>query len=260
MDISLEGRDSTAGAQSLRRALALLRLLANGHEQGMRLSEVITQSGLERSTVHRLLSCLVEERFAERDELTRRYRLGIEAMQIGLASTRHFPLVTACRSLLQKLARISGDTVFFVVREGDYCICLHREEGHFPVKVFTTDIGERRLLGMGAGGLALLSGLSDEEITRVIERHAADYAAAGLSPKALRQAVAQTRKLGYAEISDTITQGVSGVGCVLKKVAPIQAAISFGAISTRLLPPRRKEMGQLLMEQLSSSGAELARA
>jgi len=52
---------------------------------------------------------------------------------------------------------MSGDTVFLVIRQGDYCLCLHREEGHFPVKVFTTDVGGRRLLGLGAGGLALIA-------------------------------------------------------------------------------------------------------
>ena len=63
---------TTAGAQSLRRALKLLRLLAEHHEDGIRLPEVMAASGLERSTAHRLLSCLVEERFAERDATGRR--------------------------------------------------------------------------------------------------------------------------------------------------------------------------------------------
>ncbi|MDW5442789.1 IclR family transcriptional regulator [Polaromonas sp. SM01] len=241
---------STAGAQSLRRALHLLRLLAQHQETGLKLTEVIAESGLERSTAHRLLSCLVEEHFAERDLQTKSYRLGVDAMQLGFASMRRVPLVDSCRALMQKLARMSGDTVFLVVRQGDYCVCLHREEGHFPVKVFTTDVGGRRLLGIGAGGLALMAALSDEEISRTMERHAAEYAQSGFTPAHMAQAVKHTRQAGYAEITDTITPGVSGVGRKFLASPTTLAAISFGAITMRLPATRKKEMAQLLLEQL----------
>ncbi len=178
------------------------------------------------------------------------YRLGIDAMQLGFASMRRVPLVDSCRALMQKLARMSGDTVFLVVRQGDYCVCLHREEGHFPVKVFTTDVGGRRLLGIGAGGLVLMTALSDAEIGRTMERHATEYAQSGFTPTRMAQAVKRTRHAGYAEITDTITQGVSGVGRTFWASPTTLAAISFGAITTRLPAPRRKEMAQLLAEQL----------
>ncbi len=241
---------TTAGAQSLRRALQLLRLLAQHQEDGIKLTDVIAASGLERSTAHRLLSCLVEEQFAERDPDGKAYRLGIDAMQLGFASMRRVPLVDSCRALMQKLARMSGDTVFLVIRQGDYCVCLHREEGHFPVKVFTTDVGGRRLLGVGAGGLALMASLSDAEIDRTLERHAQEYAQAGFTPARMAQAVRQTRKAGYADITDTLTMGVSGVGCTFAASATTLAAISFGAITPRLSAARKKEMAQLLVSQL----------
>lgn len=249
----MDNPSPTAGAQSLRRSLQLLRLLAERQEDGAKLSEVMEASGLERSTAHRLLSCLVEERFAERDETTKAYRLGIDAMQLGFASMRRVPLVDTCRPLMQKLARMSGDTVFLVIRQGDYCLCLHREEGHFPVKVFTTDIGGRRLLGLGAGGLALMASLADSEVERIFERHVDDYAQAGFTRERLRQAVRSTRSAGHADIVDTLTTGVSGVGCTFAASPGTLAAISFGAISPRLPPKRKREMAQLLKTELSAT-------
>ena len=249
----MDNPSPTAGAQSLRRSLQLLRLLAERQEDGAKLSEVMEASGLERSTAHRLLSCLVEERFAERDETNKAYRLGIDAMQLGFASMRRVPLVDTCRPLMQKLARMSGDTVFLVIRQGDYCLCLHREEGHFPVKVFTTDIGGRRLLGLGAGGLALMASLTDSEVERIFERHVDDYAQAGFTRERLRQAVRSTRSAGHADIVDTLTTGVSGVGCTFAASPGTLAAISFGAISPRLPPKRKREMAQLLKTELSAT-------
>lgn len=245
---------ATAGAQSLRRALQLLRLLAEHQEQGIRLTDAMAATGLERSTVHRLLTCLVEEQFAERDSTGRGYRLGIDAMQLGFASMRRVPLVDASRPLMQRLARMSGDTVFLVIRQGDYCLCLHREEGHFPVKVFTTDVGGRRLLGLGAGGLALMASLADAEVERIFERHTQEFDQAGFSRERLLQAVRRTRAAGWADIVDTLTTGVSGVGITFAASASTQAAISFGAITPRLPPERKVELAHLLREQLAQVG------
>lgn len=244
----------TTGAQSLRRALLLLRLLGRHQEEGMTLAQVTEQSQLERSTAHRLLTCLVEEGFAERQAKGKVYRLGIDAVQLGTAGMRRMPLLDQYSGLLQKLARISGDTVFFVLRQGDFCLCLQRQEGHFPVRVFTTDVGEKRLLGIGAGGLALLSTLPDDEIWAVLQRHAKAYADAGFSPARMMQAVRATRQQGYSSIVDTITEGVSGVGCAFQVSVSQCAAISFGAISTRLPAQRQKELGALLVQELAHQG------
>lgn len=242
---------STLGAQSLRRALQLLRILAREPETGLSLTTLVGESGLTRSTVHRLLSCLVEEHFADRDGLTRNYRLGIESMQLGFASMRGPALVSACKPLMKRLARMAGDTVFLVVRQGDHSVCLHREEGHYPVKVFTTDVGERRLLGIGAGSLGLMAKLTDPEIARIVQRNAAAYSQSGFTLAKMRQAVKRTRESGFAEITDTVTKGVSGVGRTFEASPSTLAALSFGAITSRLPPARRRELGALLAEQLS---------
>ena len=236
----------TPGAQALRRGLELLRLLGQHQQEGLKLSDAIELAGLERSTVHRLLSCLVEEQFAEKDDASKRYRLGIDAMQLGSAAVRRLPLVTTYRPLMQRLARMSGDTVFLMVRDGDEFVCLHREEGPYPVKVLTIKAGERRLLGISAGGLALLASMDDEEIDDVLTRHKADYEAIGLSPAILLREVRETRRQGYASIVETITPGACGLGRTIPSSLKISAAISFGTITTRFTHPRRTELSSRL--------------
>jgi DNA-binding IclR family transcriptional regulator len=245
-------RKETAGAQSLRRALDVLRLLASHHEKGLRTNDVIEQSGLERSTAHRLLSCLVEEQFAERDPATRRYRLGMESMRLGFASLRRAPVVDTYRPVLQRLARLSEDTVFLVVRQGDYGVCLHREEGSFPVRIFTVDVGIARPLGIGAAGMALLAALPDEEIAGIRDRHSAAFEEAGVSSQALARMVERTRRLGYSETIDLITPGVAGVGAVIPSRGRPFGAVSFGSISSRLDPRRRAQLGPELVAALAA--------
>ena len=241
----------TPGAQNMRRALQVLRVLGKHHEHGLSVTEVVAQTQLERSTAHRLLTCLVEEHFADRDASSRRYRLGLEAMRLGFASLRRAPLIASYEPLLQRLARISEDTVFLLVRQGDYTVCLRREDGAFPIKIFSTRVGDIRPLGIGVGGMALLAAASDEDIARIRNQHVQAFEAAGLNSAQFDKVIGRTRRLGYAEMVDTVTQGVAGVGAVLPDAnGSAFAAISIAAIKPRMTPARRTELGQLILSSL----------
>lgn len=243
---------SKSGTQSVRRALQLMRLLAQHEAAGLSLQQITALSGLERSTAHRLVSCLVDENFAHKHSDSRRYHLGIDAMQIGFATMHRVPIDDALKPLIKRLCRLSGDTVFLVVQQGDYALCLSREHGDFPVRIFTIDAGEKRLLGIGAGGLALLSNYDEPDIGALHARHQADYEQAGLTLPALLQKVAVTREKGFSEIVEGITPGISGVGYAFSISRITRVAISFGAISQRLDAARRCEMGELLVAECTA--------
>lgn len=249
---SQAGERQTAGAQTLRRGLEILRLLAQHQDEGATLADLVTATGLERPTAYRLLCSLEEERFVERNASSKRYRLGIDAMQLGAAAAEKAPIVDVVLPLMKKLARVSGDTVFLVVPQGDFTVCLHREEGSFPVRVFTTVPGQRRLLGIGAGGLALMSAMSDATIRDIHKRRSTLYAQADMPVTRLLAAVNRSRRKGYAEIVDTITEGVSGVGCAFELPFGASAALSFGAISSRMTASRRDDLGAMMAEELST--------
>ncbi|MBV6306451.1 helix-turn-helix domain-containing protein [Candidimonas humi] len=244
MDIKSKG-----GTQSIRRALHLLRLIAQNEDSGLSLQELTQLSGLERSTAHRVVACLMDENFVRKDAASKRYELGIDAMQIGFSAMHRIPIADELRPLAKRLCRLSDDTVFLVAQQGDHALCLAREHGDFPVRIFTIDAGEKRLMGIGAGGLALIAGYSDEEIAHIHARHTEEYEQAGLPLRTLMLKARQTRRNGYSEIVDGITQGVSGVGYAFSLSQITRVAISFGAINPRLDAARRKQMGELLARE-----------
>lgn len=243
----------TPGAQNTRRSLQVLRVLGQHHDGGLSVNDVVGMTALERSTAHRLLTCLVEEQFAERDPLTRRYRLGLEAMRLGFASLARAPLLATFQPALRKLARISEDTVFLLARQGDYTVCLAREDGAFPVKIFSTRVGDIRPLGIGVAGLAILSSMPDDEVHRIRGQHAAAFESAGLNAANLLKAVTRTRRAGYAELIDTVTEGVAGVGAVIPDRNAPFAAISIASIKPRMSAARRAELGALLISTLAAA-------
>lgn len=255
----MKTRPGITGAQSAGKALELLRLVSMNHLGGLRLSEAIEMSGLDRSTTHRLLACLIDEGFVDRAEPTRLYRLGIEAMQFGLVSAAMTPLIERFRPVVQELAQRSGDTVFLVVQSGDHALCVHREQGAYPVKALLVEPGTRRVLGASGVGVGVLARLRDSEVEAIYGRQKSEYRKIGMTLERLRHFVEETRRLGYSQTTDNYTGEARGVGCAVRLSDASFAGISISAINARMTLERRRELGKALVEALRPFEAQTPR-
>ena len=246
------------GTHSAGKALALLRLVARHHPEGLRLTDAIALSGLDRSTVHRQLACLVEEGFVDRASDSKRYRLGIESMQLGLNSGAMAPLVQRFRPVVQAMACESGDTVFLVVRSGDHALCLHREDRVQPEHTLVVAPGIRRVLGASAVGVGVLAQWSDGDIEATYQRHLPAYRKAGLSFGGLSERIQATRDLGYSQVSDPRTVEARGVGCALRLSVTSFAGVSVAAPNARMPIARQRELGGALVAAMRSLRHDMA--
>lgn len=223
--------------QSLDRAMELLRRISAEHKSGARLSTLVASSGLAQPTVHRLLKQMVAGGLVMQDA-QRRYRLGHFAYELGLVASTHFNLRDLCASALGRICADTGDTAFLLVRSGADAFCLDRQSGNFPIQVLTMEVGKRRPLGIGGGGLALLSCMPPEEQADVltkIEPLLAQHG--GLTRQILETLIAQTQARGYACITNFAVEGVSSIGLPLRdRGGMVVGAISVSAITARMQP------------------------
>ena len=83
------------GAQSIRRAIGVLRILAAARDAGLGLSEIARQTGLTRPTAHRMLGVLIGEGIVEQRARTRRYVVGEQLPLLALARPTATPLMAA---------------------------------------------------------------------------------------------------------------------------------------------------------------------
>lgn len=246
---------TTKGAQTVFRALGLLKQIAEHHPAGVLLNTLAQTAGLDRTTAYRMACSLVESGLVERDS-SKVYRLGLEAMQLGLAAMKGAPILERCRPFMQRLARRTEDTAFLVVRNGDYGHCLLCEEGSFPVKTLVLQVGGMRVLGIGSAGMTLLSLFSDEEIDKLYARHRDEFKPKGPTLAQLRRLVTQSRKLGYASTDNLVTEGVSGVGMSFQITPGSYAAVSVAAINSRMPASRKLMIAELMAEELRAEGFE----
>lgn len=112
-------------------------------------SEIADQVGLHKSSVSRLLSTLEEERLVERDESSRKYRLGMGL--IGIAG----PLLAAldvrriAYPVLEELCRQTGETAALTIWDGTASTCVEQIPSRQRIK-HTSPMGTRYATPMSA--------------------------------------------------------------------------------------------------------------
>lgn len=246
--------DTTApartGTQSIERVVGMLRVVASRGRRGMRIADVVSVSGLPMSTCFRMLQRLELEELVVRDPLTRKYHLGPLLHELGMLAQPRYHLSELCDQALRAIADETQDTVYLSERRGAESICTSRALGDYPIKALTLDVGIRRPMGVGAGGLAILSALPEAEAEWVVQANGARYAKFGaFDPAFLRAAIAEARAQGYAFLDSAATPGSAAVGIAFPPDNPI-AAVSVAAISSRLGPKRRAQVAKIIQQQV----------
>ncbi len=237
------------GAQVAARVSAVLRALASRAPQGMTTSEVAVQAGLARPTAHRLLTSLLADGLADRDNRSSRWFLGPEVYLMGMLAAPRFDVSDHALDCVRALADSTGESAFFSVRRQHETACLLRAEGSFPIRSFVLREGTRFPLGVASAGLAILSYLPDAEIERYLREFPPErqYGQAHSSESILAR-IGQTRERGYALNPGLIVEGDWGMGAaVFDGTGRPRWALSLTGVESRFRPQRQEELGQALL-------------
>lgn len=226
----------------------------------MRVGEVVATSGLAEATCFRMLRRLELEGMLDRDPHSKKYFLGPLLHELGLLARPRYRLAELCDATLQRLAEFTQDTVYLSERSGLEAVCANRALGDFPIKSLSLDIGVRRPLGVGAGGLAILCALPASEAHALVEANAHRYEKfASFTADFLYGAIAEGRKRGYSFLEGAVTPGTASIGVAFPPGNPV-AAISVAAIAGRLLPERRQEIARQMHREVEKLVATMEAA
>jgi DNA-binding IclR family transcriptional regulator len=224
----------TDGAQSIRRALAVLRILATARQAGLGLSEIARQAGLTRPTAHRILRTLVSEGVVEQKMRTRRYAVGEQVPLLALARPVTSPLLAAALPHLNAVVDRLGDTGFLTVRTGLDTVCLARRFGDYPIQVLALNVGDRRPLGVSSAGYAILARLGAQEARSIVMQNRNRFQSYRMSVEEALQAVTHARKLGYALRDRGLVPGTRALSVTINTDGEAVAALTIAAIGRRL--------------------------
>ena len=244
----------------LDRAFSILRLFTPATPEWT-VTEAADARRLPVPTVHRLLAALQHHGYVARDELSKRYRLGVAALELGRHATASINLQAMSLKVLESMAEASGETVLLTAIGPDRrtSVCLERVESRNPLRLSVTP-GIQVPLHAGASQKALLAYMSDSDVDAFVDRGLAALCDATITdPPALKKELGAIRKRGWATSYQETNLGLWGIAITLlgTEMNPV-AAVGLAGPRVRLPKSRIPEVLQLLDEGARAIAAALA--
>lgn len=206
----------STGSRTLARGLSLLLALGE-YSEGATVSALADATDLDRAVLYRLLETLTEEGFVTRDPETRRYRLGLAMLELGVRAAQGLEVRRLAGAALRALMEDTGETACLAVRDRSDLVVVEVVEPPERFVQVNYRIGFRHPLGVSAHGRALLAFL----------------------PEGARDpSLAPVRQRGVAYTRDELEQGASGVAApVFDHTGRAVAAVGIVAPTSRLPEP-----------------------
>jgi len=241
-----------SGTQAIHRAFKVLRCIAGGRREGRSLSAICAQTGLTKSTVHRLIAALINEGLAQQDTQTRRYFLGAECYALGLVASDRYGLHNMVAEPVRRLAAETGDAAFFSIRQGWHALCLMREEGSYPLKSHVLQAGDRHPLGVGGGSQAMLAALDDGEAQACLGQNMDDITRnyPHYSRALFHDLIRAGREKGYSVNPGMVLKGSWGIGVATRGPdGRVIGAFSVATVESRMSAEREQALFHLLRKE-----------
>jgi IclR family KDG regulon transcriptional repressor len=251
--------------QAVQRALDILDCFDFDQRQ-LSLTEIALRTGLNKTTVLRLASNLVERRYLQVE--AGGYSLGLRLFELGGVVFSSFSLRRAATRHLTRLQQETSGTVLLGALIDDQLVYLDKRESGEGVRI-VSDIGWRRPPHYGMLGMVLMAGLSAKEVSRLLRRYPLKPVtpATVTDPGAFRQRLVHIAEQGYVVEDGEAVEGVIGVAAPIKDyTGRVAAAVGCAVLRaqhtrqtfdrvTDLVRAAAREISREMGNRLSAGGS-----
>lgn len=248
--------DSGSG-NAVAKAISVLQSLRRIPEGGSA-RQLATVVGLPRSTVQRILSTLADSGMVVQDPDDQRYRIGPQALLIGLGYRQGLDLVTLARPHMVRVRDVLGETVGLSVRVGDSRVFIEEVQSRQQLR-FASELGRQYPLWSGASGRILMLALDDTEVDDVLADEAyRESVFRTAAPDERRRLLERARTDDYAVARNETIENVSSVAVPVRNMdGTVIAALSISGPTHRLTEDRIEQARQVLSAAADALTAEL---
>ena len=235
MSVQASPKRAHSTLSSVRNAARLLKEFGKGDRE-IGVTELSRRLGIGKSTAHRLLNTLAEERLLEQDPSTGAYRLGLAMYELGATVSLHTDLHEACTPVLDQLRNTTKETVQVAVLDGREVVYVERRESPQTLRLFGR-VGHRASAHCTGSGKLLLSTLPPEQLELLLDGwklpRLTPYTVGDIAT--LRTQLDLIRSRGWAENVNEAEVGVASVSAPIRNArGDVIAAVSIAGPVQRL--------------------------
>jgi IclR family KDG regulon transcriptional repressor len=163
--IDNKGTPQNTKINSVGKAISVIETIYNA-QRSLSLKEISTTLGIHKSTIHHLISTLIDFGFLAQDPETRKYNIGLHLVEIGQAYLQQLDLRSIAHPFLERLAMTVGETIHLQILDRNDVVYIDKVENLSQPTALrcSSYIGRRSKAYATAAGKVLLAHLSEASI------------------------------------------------------------------------------------------------
>ncbi|WP_409305089.1 IclR family transcriptional regulator [Peribacillus sp. SCS-155] len=242
--------------KSVSRALDIITLVSL-KKGGLGVTEIANQIDINKSSVYRILSTLVQYGYIEQDSETGRYKLGYKFLEISSKLLESIDLRAEARPYLQELENLTNEVIHLVVYDQGEVVYIEKLEGNETLRMHSK-VGKRAPMHCTSVGKAILAYLPTNVVVDILERKGMPmHTDKTISTKEeLLQELVQIRKNGYAMDLEENEYGITCIAVpIFDHLGKVIAAASISGPTMRMTDERLSH----LKSQMISMGNRISK-
>lgn len=235
--------------------LALEALAANPNLAGV--TDLARHLGLTKSNAHRLLQTLVGCGYVRNLDQSGKYELTLKLWELGASVVGRLDLKTVSAEYMERLCRLSGETVHLSVLDGMEVVYLDKVESSHPVRSYSR-VGGRAPAYCVATGKALL-GYAPPALIDAVSLDLKPFTPYTITmPNELKSELEKLRQTGYAVNRGEWLDGVCGIAAPIRDAGGhVCAAIGLSGPADRFKPRSLRQMAPRVVSVAQQISARL---
>ena len=243
---------------TIEKAIDVLEIFLDHHEDEISLSELASISGLNIATTHRIVLTLVKRGYLSQKRKRQKYSLSTKFLQYSNVLGRRMKIRDIAYPIVDALNKMVGESVNIAIMDRNEVVYIEHIESNKSLRIFT-QVGNRVPLYCTGVGKIFLANMSDNELQKSIS--STDLLPHTVNTitdiERLKQELEQVRVEGVATDNEEMEIGVKCIASPVKNSeGSVIAAISVSGPTARLSNIRVNEVKTLV----KSCAVEVSRA
>lgn len=238
-----------ATIQSVDRALKILDILST-RKEGYGVTELSVKLPLNKTSVYRMLTTLVQHGLVEQDPETARYKMGYKVLEWSSRLLDSLDLRTEAKPYLRELEQLTNEVIHLVIYDRGEVVYIEKLEGNETLRMHSK-VGNRAPMHCTGVGKVILAYLPKAEAAQIIEQdHLAEHTRYTITDKATLYAHLQTvRAQGYAL---DLQENELGINCIAAPIFDhterVVSALSISGSAMRMTDERMETLKEIVIE------------
>lgn len=244
--MKMNNNEKTTSVQSVERALDLLELVSYS-EQSVSIAEMIEKTGLNRTTVWRILGTLENRGYIEKEEVTRNYRKGVKMYQLVKNHDSYSYLTKVIEPFMKEICNLYNETVILSVFQNTQMYNIHQVEPEQTVRLmnYTNTFSP---LHCSSNGKLQLSYFNEEELDAYLQKPLEEFSPSTITNKrALKKHLEEIRIQRYSLSIGEYDESENAISVAIEVYNKPVAFITLGGPAFRISETSLRESASRLL-------------